>query len=107
MIIKSNHTFHIVDQSPWPFTGAIGALLLTRGLAKWFNSASPLIFFFGELILILTCIQWWRDITREGGFQGLHTKKVAKGLRWGIILFITSEVLFFFSFFFGLSFTQV
>lgn len=99
MIIKSNHTFHLVDQSPWPLTGAIGALLLTRGLAKWFNSLSPIIFLFGNLILILTCVQWWRDITRERGFQGLHTKRVAEGMRWGIILFITSEVLFFFSFF--------
>jgi cytochrome c oxidase subunit 3 len=49
--------------------------------------------------LILTCVQWWRDIRREGALQGLHTLIVAKGLRWGIILFITSEILFFFSFF--------
>ncbi|PNF34264.1 Cytochrome c oxidase subunit 3, partial [Cryptotermes secundus] len=40
-----------------------------------------------------------RDIVREGTYQGLHTKKVTKGLRWGIILFIISEVFFFISFF--------
>jgi len=99
MIIKSNHTFHIVDQSPWPLTGAIGAFMLTTGLAGWFHTGSPLLFFSGKLVLVLTCIQWWRDVRRERTLQGLHTLAVAKGMRWGIILFITSEVLFFFSFF--------
>lgn len=43
--------------------------------------------------------QWWRDISREASLQGLHTYIVESGLRWGIILFITSEVIFFISFF--------
>nr|YP_009756942.1 cytochrome c oxidase subunit III [Lepidocyrtus fimetarius]QIM14970.1 cytochrome c oxidase subunit 3 [Lepidocyrtus fimetarius] len=99
MLIKKNHTFHMVDQSPWPLTGAVSALMLTAGLVNWFNNNSPYLFLFGKMILILTCIQWWRDISRESTHQGLHTMKVAKGMRWGMILFITSEVLFFFSFF--------
>ena len=49
--------------------------------------------------VVLTIIQWWRDVVREGTYQGLHTRVVVAGLRWGIILFIVSEVLFFFSFF--------
>ena len=99
MIIKRNHAFHLVDQSPWPLTGAIGALILTTGVVNWFHNFTPILFFSGILILMLTCIQWWRDISRERTYQGLHTFIVAKGMRWGIILFITSEVLFFFSFF--------
>jgi len=99
MIIKRNHSFHLVDQSPWPLTGAIGALTLTTGIVKWFHEFNFNILILGKIILIITCIQWWRDIRREGAFQGLHTSIVEKGLRWGIILFITSEVLFFFSFF--------
>lgn len=99
MIIKRNHAFHLVDQSPWPLTGAIAALTITTGIVKWFHTLSINLFLFGATILILTCVQWWRDIRREGTFQGLHTIIVSKGLRWGIILFITSEVLFFFSFF--------
>lgn len=99
MIIKRDHSFHIVDQSPWPLTGGFGALILTTGIVKWFNEFSINLFLVGSLIIIITCIQWWRDISREGTFQGLHTLIVATGLRWGIILFITSEVLFFFSFF--------
>jgi len=99
MIIKSNHSFHLVDQSPWPLTGALAALTITTGIVKWFQEFNINLFIFGVTILILTCIQWWRDIRREGTHQGLHTIIVVKGLHWGIILFITSEVLFFFSFF--------
>jgi len=99
MIIKKDHSFHIVDQSPWPLTGALGALTLTSGITKIFHNYSTDLFFLGILILIITCFQWWRDISREGTYQGIHTSIVEKGLRWGIILFIASEVLFFFSFF--------
>lgn len=99
MIIKSNHSFHLVDQSPWPLTGALATLVITSGVVKWFQEFNIRLFLLGLTILVITCIQWWRDISREGAYQGLHTNAVIKGLRWGIILFITSEVLFFFSFF--------
>nr|QIT06561.1 cytochrome c oxidase subunit 3 [Tomocerus qinae] len=99
MMIKSNHSFHLVDQSPWPLTGAIGAFTLTSGITKMFHCYSSSLFFLGIFILMITCFQWWRDISREGAYQGLHTLIVMKGLRWGMILFIVSEILFFFSFF--------
>nr|YP_001798472.1 cytochrome c oxidase subunit III [Cryptopygus antarcticus]ABS57570.1 cytochrome c oxidase subunit III [Cryptopygus antarcticus] len=99
MMIKSNHSFHLVDQSPWPLTGATAALTMTTGIVKWFQEFDNKLFLFGLLILLVTCVQWWRDISREGAFQGLHTSIVMMGLRWGMILFITSEILFFFSFF--------
>jgi cytochrome c oxidase subunit 3 len=91
--------FHLVEFSPWPLTGSLGALFLTVGSAAWFHNYSNLPLLFGLLIIILTILQWWRDIIREGTYQGFHTFQVAKGLRWGIILFITSEVCFFFAFF--------
>jgi cytochrome c oxidase subunit 3 len=99
MITHSNHPFHLVNYSPWPLTGAIGALIVTAGLTKWFHQYDVSLFLLGNLITILTIIQWWRDISREGTFQGLHTLPVTLGLRWGIILFIVSEVFFFISFF--------
>jgi len=46
-----------------------------------------------------TCFFWWRDVIREGTYIGDHTLVVTKGLRCGMILFIVSEVMFFFSFF--------
>nr|YP_010310795.1 cytochrome c oxidase subunit III [Periclimenes brevicarpalis]UMY76333.1 cytochrome c oxidase subunit 3 [Periclimenes brevicarpalis] len=94
-----HHPYHLVDMSPWPLTGSISAMMVTTGLVKWFHQFNMDLLLLGLLTTILTMYQWWRDITREGTFQGMHTDKVVTGLRWGMILFITSEVLFFFSFF--------
>nr|WCS91752.1 cytochrome c oxidase subunit 3 [Dyscolus oopteroides]WCS91817.1 cytochrome c oxidase subunit 3 [Dyscolus oopteroides]WCS91856.1 cytochrome c oxidase subunit 3 [Dyscolus oopteroides]WCS92038.1 cytochrome c oxidase subunit 3 [Dyscolus oopteroides]WCS92077.1 cytochrome c oxidase subunit 3 [Dyscolus oopteroides] len=101
MSTHSNHPYHLVDYSPWPLTGALGAMMMVSGLVKWFHQYNMNLLMIGMLVTILTMIQWWRDITREGTFQGLHTYVVTMGLRWGMILFITSEVFFFLSFFWG------
>lgn len=93
------HAYHIVNPSPWPLTGALSALILTSGLVIWFHYNSTTLLTIGLLANTLTMYQWWRDIVREGTFQGHHTPIVQKGLRYGIILFIISEVLFFFGFF--------
>nr|QLY89881.1 cytochrome c oxidase subunit III [Neoleria inscripta] len=99
MSTHSNHPFHLVDYSPWPLTGAIGAMTTVSGMVKWFHQYDISLFTLGNIITILTVYQWWRDVTREGTFQGLHTYAVTIGLRWGMILFILSEILFFASFF--------
>nr|YP_010710345.1 cytochrome c oxidase subunit III [Dyscolus irriguus]WCS92103.1 cytochrome c oxidase subunit 3 [Dyscolus irriguus] len=101
MSTHSNHPYHLVDYSPWPLTGALGAMMMVSGLVKWFHQYNMNLLMIGLLVTILTMIQWWRDITREGTFQGLHTYVVTMGLRWGMILFITSEIFFFLSFFWG------
>nr|AIS38208.1 cytochrome c oxidase subunit III [Teslasena femoralis] len=94
-----NHPYHLVDVSPWPILGALSAMTMMMGLIKWFHMFSPNLFMIGAMNTILIMFQWWRDISREGTMQGLHTHNVKLGLRWGMILFITSEVLFFISFF--------
>ena len=99
MSTHGHHTYHLVDISPWPLTGSISAIILTTGLVKWFHQFNIDLLILGLVATVLTIVQWWRDITREGTYQGLHTSRVMVGLQWGIILFITSEVLFFFSFF--------
>ena len=91
--------FHLVEFSPWPLTGSLGALILTIGLTSWFHLFRIPCMIIGLIIILLTIIQWWRDVVREATYQGHHTTPVIKGLRWGIILFIASEVLFFFAFF--------
>nr|AXS65625.1 cytochrome c oxidase subunit 3 [Cucujoidea sp. 38 KM-2017] len=101
MSTHKNHPFHLVDISPWPLMGALGAMTMMLGIIKWFHFYSNNLMFLGMLITVLVMYQWWRDIVREGTFQGHHTLNVTLGLRWGMILFITSEVLFFVSFFWG------
>jgi len=99
LLLMIRQPFHLVEFSPWPLTGSIGALILTIGLTSWFHGYSISCLLLGLFIIALTILQWWRDVIRERTFQGHHTFKVIKGLRWGIILFITSEILFFFAFF--------
>nr|YP_010692475.1 cytochrome c oxidase subunit III [Pareronia hippia]WBV74628.1 cytochrome c oxidase subunit III [Pareronia hippia] len=95
----NNHPYHLVDYSPWPLTGAIGTMTLVTGLIKWFHNFNMNLMILGYIIIIMTMYQWWRDICREGTFQGKHTTLVSKGLRWGMLLFIISEIFFFISFF--------
>ncbi|YP_009164471.1 cytochrome c oxidase subunit III (mitochondrion) [Spodoptera frugiperda] len=99
MKMNFNHPFHLVDYSPWPLTGAIGVMVLVSGMVKWFHNFNMNLLILGYFIVILTMYQWWRDICREGTYQGKHTILVTKGLRWGMILFIVSEIFFFVSFF--------
>nr|YP_010631652.1 cytochrome c oxidase subunit III [Propomacrus bimucronatus]AFQ62293.1 cytochrome c oxidase subunit III [Cheironitis sp. MJTNT-2012]WBP61430.1 cytochrome c oxidase subunit III [Propomacrus bimucronatus] len=99
MSTHKNHPFHLVDISPWPILGAFSAMITMIGIIKWFHMFDNKLFILGTLIMMMIMYQWWRDISREGTFQGLHTYPVTMGLRWGMILFITSEVFFFISFF--------
>lgn len=94
-----HHPYHIVDESPWPLVSSLGAFFLTSGLIKWFHLSNISLIVSGLMVIILAIIQWWRDIRKEGSIQGIHTFEVELGLRWGIILFIISEIFFFLSFF--------
>nr|QPZ50345.1 cytochrome c oxidase subunit III [Trachypithecus phayrei]QPZ50358.1 cytochrome c oxidase subunit III [Trachypithecus phayrei]QPZ50371.1 cytochrome c oxidase subunit III [Trachypithecus phayrei] len=93
------HPYHMVKPSPWPLTGAFSALLMTSGLIMWFHFYSTTLLMLGLLTNMLTMYQWWRDIVRESTYQGHHTTPVQKGLRYGMVLFIISEVFFFAGFF--------
>lgn len=93
------HPYHLVDESPWPLLSAIGAINLTFGFTIWFHEKTFILAGLRLALLILISFQWWRDISTESSFQGLHTAIVELGLRWGIGLFIISEIFFFLSFF--------
>jgi len=93
------HPWHMVDPSPWPVVGAAAALLTAFGLI-WYMHEGPIwLFLVGVAGLLVTFWGWWRDVIAEGTHQGHHTDPVSTGLRLGMILFIASEVMFFFAFF--------
>ena len=94
-----SHPYHLVDESPWPFLSGIFGLGLTSGIVKWFYLNSLYLFFIRLVFLFFVSFQWWRDISRESTFQGKHTIIVEIGIKWGIGLFIISEIFFFLSFF--------
>nr|AXI98538.1 cytochrome c oxidase subunit 3 [Metacrangonyx dhofarensis] len=99
MLTHMNHPYHLVEKSPWPIVSSFSIFFLLTGLVKWFHLFSFNMVVLGLLMVGFCSYQWWRDICREGTFQGLHTKKVVTGLRYGMVLFIISEIFFFFSFF--------
>nr|YP_010247234.1 cytochrome c oxidase subunit III [Gibbium aequinoctiale]ATN40782.1 cytochrome c oxidase subunit III [Gibbium aequinoctiale] len=96
---NKNHPFHLVEISPWPILGALSAMTIMSGAIVMFHKLNSNLLMFGLMTTLLIMYQWWRDISRESTFQGLHTFTVSMGMRWGMILFIVSEILFFVSFF--------
>nr|AFN27597.1 cytochrome c oxidase subunit III [Diadromus collaris] len=94
-----NHPFHLVTLSPWPLLTSLSLMIMLIGSIKWFHEFNYNIFILGMMTTLLNNYQWWRDIIRESTFQGFHSLKVSKLLRMGMILFITSEIFFFISFF--------
>lgn len=95
------HPYHLVDPSPWPLIAAMGCLFLTFGLVMFFHGyvGWSLMVTTGFVTVFYVMYVWWRDIVREATYEGQHTNQVQAGLRNGMILFIISEVMFFFAFF--------
>ncbi|MCX8476837.1 MAG: cytochrome c oxidase subunit 3 [Sphingomonas sp.] len=91
-----NHQYHILPPSIWPLFGAMAALVLASGGIMWMHSMSSanLVFFAGVAGILITFFGWWSDVIKEA-HQGDHTPIVQLHLRYGMILFIASEVMFF------------
>jgi cytochrome c oxidase subunit 3 len=98
---NQQHSFHLVDPSPWPFIGGMSALMLTFGGVLFMNGFKGgfSLLELGFVMLFYTMFCWWRDVIREGTYEGQHTASVQAGLKMGMILFIVSEVMFFFGIF--------
>jgi cytochrome c oxidase subunit 3 len=101
MKINHQHPFHLVDPSPWPLSLSIAAFFLTFGIVLYIHGYESgfTLLSLGLFILIFVSSLWWRDVVREATYEGHHTKRVQRGLRMGIGLFIVSEIIFFFAFF--------
>jgi len=93
------HPFHIVNRSPWPLISSFVTLIFVFRLIQIIHNNDFLIIKLRFILTLLCIFQWWRDILREAVFLGYHTLIVKRGLKWGIMLFIVSEIIFFFSFF--------
>ncbi|MBX9697637.1 MAG: cytochrome c oxidase subunit 3 [Alphaproteobacteria bacterium] len=90
---RKKHPYHLVDPSPWPFVASLSALLLTVGAVLFMHGHDKITLFIGLLMLLFTMGGWFRDIIKESRTE--HTSKVKLGLRYGMMLFIASEVMFF------------
>ena len=94
-----HHDYHLVNPSPWPFVGSVSAFVTAVGAILWFHEIAPIwIMLIGFLGIIYTMFSWWTDVIREGK-AGDHTPVVMMHHRYGMILFIASEVMFFVAWF--------
>ena len=98
------HDYHLVDPSPWPLVGSIAAVVLALGGIAWMKGIFGLpegtswLFFAGLAGVLFTMLGWWADVVKEAN-RGDHTPVVSIGLRYGMVLFIASEVMFFVAWF--------
>ncbi len=93
-----NHDYHLVDPSPWPFVGAVAAFIMAIGAVVWMHGSSSAVMLLGLLGVLYTMFMWWRDIIKEA-HKGDHTPVVSLHLRYGMLMFIASEVMFFVAWF--------
>ena len=95
------NAFHLVDPSPWPLVTATSTFVLTSGGVMYMHGKENggVMLAGGVAMLIISMGLWFRDIVREGTYEGNHTSMVQIGMRLGMILFIVSEVMFFVAFF--------
>ena len=111
MAHAKNHDYHIVDPSPWPFLASAGAFIMMIGLVGFMRYAAggqfvmfgvdlagPWIFYLGLALVLYVMYAWWSDTIKEGQ-EGAHTRVVSLHLRYGMIMFIASEVMFFVAWF--------
>ena len=104
------HDYHLVNPSGWPITGSVGAFTMLIGAVFWMNkgyagfwglpvNGQPWILIVGAVLVLYTMAGWWRDVIHESVVEGDHTPVVKLGLRFGMVLFIASEVMFFVAWF--------
>jgi len=116
LIYKKNiHPFHMVTPSIWPLMVAIMLFNCVLSFIHQINffkvptvrilglfyieEINITLFYFNFFILILLFFRWFNDIIIEATYEGNHTLAVQKGIFCGMVLFIVSEIMFFFSFF--------
>ena len=94
-----NHDYHILPPSIFPFLGAVAGFFMLIGAVLWMSPAAgtlnqPWLFLAGFVGVLYVMFGWWSEVTAESR-AGDHTPVVRLGLRYGFILFIMSEVMFF------------
>jgi len=103
-----HHDYHLLNPSPWPIVGSAAALVLAIGAIVWMKSLNggpgvfgirgSWLFGLGVMGVLYTMFMWWRDVIKEA-HAGDHTPVVQLHLRYGMIMFIASEVMFFVAWF--------
>ncbi|APG48103.1 cytochrome c oxidase subunit 3 [Phaeobacter porticola] len=98
MAHAKNHDYHILPPSIWPLLSSVGAFIMLFGAVLWMHGITAWAFWGGLVMVLYAAYAWWAEVVAEAR-QGDHTAVVRIGLRYGFILFVMSEVMFFFAWF--------
>lgn len=112
------HPYHLVRPSIWPLAGSFAAGLAAFGLVLFMHKTNlgqlikpladssigdfhfgPKLLIPGFLAILAVMFFWWKDIIFETTKEKVHNGITEVGLRFGMSLFIASEVMFFVAFF--------
>jgi cytochrome c oxidase subunit 3 len=101
-----NHDYHLVEPSPWPIIASVSAFVMAVGAVMWMKKMTlgglqvgSLLFGIGLIGILYVMYGWWRDVLDEALNKGDHTPVVQIHHRYGMIMFIASEVMFFVAWF--------
>jgi len=100
---NKKHLYHLVDYSPWPLFVSVGAIFFTMYIVLTTERLvlSSIFVYLNLAILIICAYKWWGDVIKEATYQGKHTLVVKRSIWLGFLLFMVSEVMVFFLFFWG------
>ena len=100
-----NHDYHLVDPSPWPFVAsvsafvmAVGAVMTMKSMALFGLKLGPYFLVAGFIGVLYVMYEWWSDVIKEAN-HGDHTRVVQIHHRYGMMMFIASEIMFFVAWF--------
>ena len=96
---EKKHDYHLVEPSPWPIFCSIASLILAVGAVYYFRTKNMWMMIVGLAITTYGAYMWFRDVIIEAHEKGDHTPIVQIGMRYGMTLFIASEVMFFVAWF--------
>ncbi|RZW04032.1 MAG: cytochrome c oxidase subunit 3, partial [Rhodobacteraceae bacterium] len=94
MAHEKNHDYHILNPSIWPFVGAVSGFTMLFGAVLWMHGVTWIMFAMGAVGVLYVMFAWWSEVVKESNI-GDHTPVVRIGLRYGFIMFIMSEIMFF------------
>lgn len=100
------HPYHLVRPSIWPLVGSLMAGLMAAGVVVYMHGVKLGTFeiglkgaLVGLLGVLAVMFFWWKDVIFESVTERVHNPITEIGLRFGMMLFIASEVMFFVAFF--------
>ena len=97
---QAEGSYYVPHGSNWPIVGSVGMTTLVVGIAMYLEGMGTGLWVLtaGALIMTTMVVGWFGDVIREG-VKGLYSEQVDRSLRWGMIWFIFSEIMFFAAFF--------